>query len=104
MYKPPKNRLVFVALCVVCVLGAGAYLYQASQRFPVPAQPIVRETPRPLSPEVKPIPTSPKLATPAKHPVPLLFRSTAIDTHYGKLAILSLGAKEPARYFDQLPC
>jgi hypothetical protein len=81
----------FAALCAACAVGAAAYVHHATQRArPAPAAP-----PAPAR-GVEPAADGSKAL--------LLFRSTALDDSYGKLALAPLDRVAERRVISALAC
>ncbi len=88
------RTLGFAALCVACVVGAAAYVHQAMQRSrSAPA----RDTAPGLDAAGAEAPADRSDAT-------VLFRSTALDDSYGKLALAPLDQVAERRVISTLSC
>lgn len=91
------RTLGFAVLCLACALGASAYVYRALQRAPVP---IEQDGPRA---------TGSGLGADAGQVMPdqsasLLFRNTAIDQSYGRVAVAPLDNLADRRIVSTLSC
>jgi WD40-like Beta Propeller Repeat len=89
--RPRRRGLLFAALCTACVVVAGGYLALAAQRARdvKAAAPVAVQAAAPASLDGRPR---------------LLFRSTALDSTYGKLGLVPLSRPDGPRVMTQLDC
>jgi hypothetical protein len=87
MKNKRRARNTFIALCVLSSLGLTAYFYRTATRVSPPTDAAIGAPGR-----------SPRL------PGPMLFRHTAVDRNYGKLAVLGGDGSSGLRLIDDLLC
>lgn len=91
--------LGFAALCLVCALGAGAYVRHALQRVPAPP-----DTPPSTDGAVGGVAAGASPVFDGQSSPLLLFRNTSVDPSYGKLAVAPLENVADRRIVPMLSC
>jgi hypothetical protein len=117
-----KREWTFAAVCVVCALGAGGYLYRIKQQFHdvqpglvaisgITESPIIAPPVKVWSvPESHPISATAlpaKVASPetaAPKPLRVFFRYTGIDNNFGKLAVVDGATSGNLQFIDGIAC